>query len=131
MTTAPALHGKTILVIEDNADSADLMAYSLRNLGARVVTAGSVSDAQSQIVRGKVDLILCDIALPDADGVQFVAWLRALPPQLGSTTPCIAITAFGEYYPPAYARGFNAYMKKPLDMAKLASLIERVLAEKA
>ena len=130
MTAPPALHGKTILVIEDNADSAELIAYSLRSLGATVVTAASTGEAQSQIVRGKVDLILCDIALPDADGVQFMTWLRALPPQLGSTTPCIAITAFGEYYPPAYARGFNAYMKKPLDMPKLAALIDKALTDK-
>ena len=129
MADASLLSGKTILLVEDNADSADLLSFSLRSLGAVVIVAPNVSDAQTEVIRDKVDLILCDIALPDSDGVQFVTWLRSLPPQLGSRTPCIAITAFSEEYPPAYARGFNAYMRKPLDVGRLATLIDKALAD--
>src|SRR5690349_7856908 len=94
----PTLRGRTLLVVEDHVDSQGLLAWTFRSLGAKVLTAENVTDAQRAIVTYRPDLIISDIALPGASGIELVTWLRRLSPALGRDTPCIAITAFSTTY---------------------------------
>lgn len=123
----PTLRGKTILIVEDHADSQGLLAWTFRNLGARTLTAANVSDAQREIVSHRPDLIISDIALPGGTGVELVSWLRGMSKALGRDTPCIGITAYPDKFPPTSARGFTAYMRKPLDIGQLSFIVVSIL----
>lgn len=123
----PTLRGKTILIVEDHPDSQAMLAWTFKSLGAKALTAGSVGDAQREIVAHRPDLIISDIALPGGSGLELVAWLRNMSQALGRDTPCIGITAHPNVFPSTSAQGFTAYMKKPLDIGRLCSIVAGLL----
>lgn len=92
-------------------------------------TAGSVRDGLEQLRVAPPDDVVCDIAMPHEDGFVFVRALRALPMPCNAI-PVIALTAFGrpEDRQHALAAGFDAYLKKPVDPAELASTVARLSA---
>jgi CheY-like chemotaxis protein len=120
--TLPTLRGKTVLVVDDHADTLGLLAWTFRSLGATTLTAANVGDAQREIITHRPNLIVSDIALPGESGLDLVAWLRGTTRALGRDTPCIGITAYPSTFPPSVAQGFTAYMRKPLDIGHLCSL---------
>lgn len=119
--------GRTILVIEDHADSRDLLATSFRLVGARVFAVGSLSEAQRGFDRYKADLVVCDVKLPDGTGLDFVVWLRARGKSHGRAVPCLALTGFDQQVPAGRAIGFDAYMRKPVDLAKLCNVASALI----
>src|SRR2546421_4563047 len=80
---------KNILVIEDHADSATVFARVLRIYGAAVTVAHSVAEAQQACEEGSFDLLLCDIELPDGNGLDLLRKARMSCP----TTQGIVISA--------------------------------------
>jgi CheY-like chemotaxis protein len=129
--TDPTLRGKTILIVEDHPDSQGLLVWTFRNLGARTLTAASVTDAQREIVGHRPDLIIADIALPGGSGFELIAWLRGTSQALGPDIPAIGITAYPDRFPPTSAKGFTAYMRKPLDIGRLCSIVASLLAPRS
>jgi CheY-like chemotaxis protein len=117
----PTLAGRTVLVVEDHEDSRELLVALLRWLRAHVITASTMRQAEDQVLMHRPDLIVCDLKLPDGTGLEFLARLRALLSPV-RTTPCIAITGFADYFSPARARGFDAYLVKPVDLDKFCDL---------
>lgn len=118
---------KLILIVEDHADSLDLINWTLKSLAARTLSAGTVADAQSHVLASRLDLIVCDMRLPDGNGVDFVRWLRSLADPKRSNIPAVAITAFPSVYPPSRTRRFDAYLTKPLDIGRFCSSIAALL----
>jgi two-component system phosphate regulon response regulator PhoB len=68
-----------VLVVEDEHDLATLLAYNLRADGLEVVTAETAADAYREIARGSLDLIILDLMLPDASGLDICRRVRADP----------------------------------------------------
>ncbi len=66
-----------VLVVEDEHDLATLLAYNLRADGLEVVTAETAADAYREIGRGSLDLIILDLMLPDASGLDIVRRVKA------------------------------------------------------
>ena len=118
----PSLLGRRILVVEDHPDSRDLLTTSFRLVGARVLAVGSLAEAQRGVDRVRPELVVCDLKLPDGTGLDFAVWLRARAKGQGRDTPCIALTGFEQHFPPDRAIGFDAYMRKPADLAKLCNV---------
>jgi CheY-like chemotaxis protein len=127
----PMLHGMTVLVIDDQEFTRDLLATIFRRTQAFVHTASSVGEGLEQFRVTSPDAVVCDIAMPEQDGYEFVRAVRALP-GTARDTPIIALTAFGrpEDRLHALASGFNAYLKKPVDPQELASTVLRLAASK-
>jgi len=124
----PSFLSKAILVVEDHEDSRDLLATSFRLIGARVFAVGSLTDAQRAFARHTPDLVVCDLKLPDGTGLEFVVWLRALAKAQGLDVPCIALTGFEQRFPEARAIGFDAYLRKPVDLARLCNIASSLVA---
>jgi CheY-like chemotaxis protein len=120
-----SLFNRIILVVEDHADSRDLLATSLRFIGAKVFTVGNVKDAERQIETYRPDLVICDMRLPDGTGADFIRWLRARDKAHGGTIPVIAVTAYNIDLP---IPGFDGFMRKPIDIAKLCNMAAQLLA---
>jgi signal transduction histidine kinase/ActR/RegA family two-component response regulator len=127
------LAGLRILVVDDEADSRDLLAIRLRQYGADVITAASAKVAMESLAQQKSrpDLIVSDIAMPGEDGYSLIRRLRAMEPEQGGRIPAIALTAYSRNKDRALAlaAGFQMHMPKPVDAAELARAIAGVIGQ--
>ena len=67
----------TVLIVEDEPDLAQVMEIALSRAGFDVLTVGSGDDARASIGRRHVDVVVMDRGLPDTDGLEVTASLRA------------------------------------------------------
>ena len=118
----PTLDGRSILVIEDHADSRDLLTAVLHSLRAHVLAARTLEEAERHLLVARPHAIVCDMRLPDGTGLDFVAWLRNQSKPI-CTIPCIAITGYERTFPPEAASGFNAYMRKPINLDRFCAAV--------
>ncbi len=119
-----SLRGVRVLVVDDQQYARDLVVAIFRHAGAEVLSASSVREGLIALVSGSPDVVVCDVAMPEKDGFEFLRTLRALDAP-ANATPIIALTAFGrpEDRVRALKAGFDRYMKKPVDPAELAAAV--------
>lgn len=115
---------KKIALIEDDADLFALLKYSLEKEGFQLVGIQTGKGALDFLLREKPDLILLDIMLPDADGLDICRSVRAHP-QLAHV-PIIFLTARGEEADRIVGLeiGANDYIVKPFYMRELVARIK-------
>jgi CheY-like chemotaxis protein len=123
----PSLAGFTILVLEDDEDTMELLRAVLGACGARVLMAPTTQHARGYLATARPDLMISDLALPHEDGVAFVRWLRTQPDPALARLPVIAVTAFYEDYPPGRANDFAAYFRKPVPIDDLVRTMADLL----
>jgi signal transduction histidine kinase/ActR/RegA family two-component response regulator len=122
--------GLRILVVEDDADSRDMVEALLTERGARVTAVGSALEGMAAIEAAAPDIVLSDIAMQGHDGYALIQWIRELPGPLAAV-PAVALTAYaGEAdRRRVLAAGFQGFVSKPFDaeilVATLADLAER------
>ncbi|KWE87843.1 ATP-binding protein [Burkholderia territorii] len=123
-STAVALDGQRVLVVDDDATSRASLAAALETLGAQVSTARSGRDALDVVARQPPSVVLSDLAMPDGDGYWLLDHIRHLPDG-GGRLPVVAVTAHAGTADRnrVMAAGFDAYLCKPVDMPTLASVI--------
>ena len=123
-------HDFLILVVDDVVDNLVIISLNLQQQGYRVVTAADGEEAIRVATLSNPDLILMDIGMPQLDGLEATRKIRAS--EALRTVPVIAVTAFstGGFQRAAYDVGFDGYMVKPIDFARLHELIRRLLPVK-
>ncbi|MEJ5309541.1 MAG: response regulator [Anaerolineae bacterium] len=118
-----------ILIVEDNLNNFILMTRLLAFLGVKKCEwkASGWKVLEFAETLGNIDLILMDIALPDADGFESLASLRSHP--RFQEVPIVAVTADVSLQNVARAReaGFNGFIGKPLDPDRFPEQVRRVL----
>jgi PAS domain S-box-containing protein len=128
-STLAELHGVRVLVIDDQDITRELVEGVFRRAHAEVAAASSVREGVAAFDSFAPNIVVCDLAMPEEDGYAFLRAIRALPPP-ASTTPIIALTAFG--HPDdrrhALAAGFDEYLKKPIDPGELTATVRRIVA---
>lgn len=107
-----------------------MLTSVLKYFGAFVTAAASAETALDDLGEYLPQVIICDLALPKADGFEFIRALRALSPERGGMLPVIAVSAFYEKFerPRALELGFNDYLAKPLNFENLCRSIRRLAA---
>ena len=126
---APAdISGMRVLVAEDNALNLEIAQTMLEEAGARVTTAvnGALAvECFREANPGTFDAILMDIMMPVMDGLAATRAIRSLPREDAATVPIIAITAkaFTEDREKVFDAGMNEYLTKPIDFAKLHTVL--------
>jgi signal transduction histidine kinase/DNA-binding response OmpR family regulator len=125
----PDLHGVRVLVVDDDADTCEMLTFALGLLGAETHCSNSVSDAFIALAEHAPDILLTDINMPDEDGYSFIGKLRSLPPENGSNIPVIAITAMArpEDSERVLSAGFQVHLPKPVDIEELSATILNLL----
>ena len=109
-----------ILLVEDHAGTANAMARLLRSCSHEVHVANSCQAALSVFMQEAFDLVVTDIMLPDGNGIDLYAELRAR-----KTVPIIAVTAAAlPLLKRVEATGFDAVLLKPVNFQKLQATIE-------
>ena len=124
------LSGISILIVEDDPDSREVLHLFLEQNGAQVKSFDLVRSAMSAITDGTIapDLIISDLGMPEDDGFAFISKIRAMELTHGGSTPAIALSAFtaNEIREKALKLGFNAYCTKPFDHDGLIEQIVRL-----
>ena len=126
--------GARILLVEDDADSANILARLLRRSGAAVQTADSVAMGLQVALSDRHDLLISDIGLPDGSGLdlmrQLIAARREGTAGQGEAFPAIALSGFGMEEDVRRSReaGFAEHLTKPVNLDHLHDAIKRVLA---
>ncbi len=115
-----------ILVIDDEAAIRQILAATVSRAGHSVDTAESVREASSKLVRGDVDVALCDIKMPDGNGVELVRSFKGS----GIDTHFVMVTAFAsmETAVEALRAGATDYIVKPVRSEELLHRLEQIAA---
>lgn len=123
-TSPPAKLGEVhVLVVDDDADSLDLIRVVLEEAGARVTTTRSALMALE--LRGPFDIIISDIGMPEMDGYTLMRHIRSREPD--ARTPAIALTAYGrpDDADRAVRSGYHEHFVKPVNAPALIDAILR------
>lgn len=122
------LNGLTILIVDDEQDTRELLRTSLTECGAEVTVAGSVNEAFATLGSSVPDVLISDIGMPDHDGYELIRRLRALPLEDGGRVPAIALTAYArvEDRLKALRAGFQMHVPKPVELAELVTVVMSV-----
>lgn len=127
------LQGRRILLVEDSEPNRRALNLALASVGAQITDAGTVAEALAALGREPFDLIVCDLGLPDGDGLELLQQLKAAASERNEAiVPAIALTAFGSTHVGnlALASGFARCLTKPIAPAKLIDELSRFLKDK-
>ena len=117
---------KTVLVVEDDDDTRELMRMVLERRGYLAITAEDGIRGYEQAISALPDLIITDISMPGADGVHLVRRVRDTPSI--ANVPILVTTGYGTGSATfALAQGATAYEPKPLDPDSFLTTVKRLL----
>ena len=116
-----------LLIVEDDADTLEMLEAALESRGFSVTACDSATSALGAAQDGSFDLIISDIGMPRVDGYELIQRLRKLPGT--ESIPAIALTGYASRKDAemAIAAGFAAHVSKPVDPDELAALTDRLL----
>jgi signal transduction histidine kinase/DNA-binding response OmpR family regulator len=126
---APVLDGLRILVVDDEADTRELIAAVLVQCGAEVKSTGSAAEALSTLQVWVADLIISDIGMPEEDGYSLIRKVRQLGRQYNQI-PAVALTAYAgiEDQTRVLSAGFQMHIAKPVEPDELITKIANVVS---
>jgi signal transduction histidine kinase/ActR/RegA family two-component response regulator len=119
-----SLGGVSVLVVDDDLESREIVAAYLRTSGAQVTTSDSAAVALDTLTRQAVDVLIADIGMPEEDGYSLVRRVRALNGR-AALVPAAALTAFvrEEDRQRSFQAGFQMHLAKPVDPAALLAAV--------
>ncbi len=122
------LEGLRVLVVDDDADNCNLIAFILESAGVEVMMAASAVEALQVIGQFEPNLLISDIAMPEVDGFSLIRRVRTFDPPLGAIR-AIAVTAMDiqEGRDLAFMSGFEAYLMKPVEPRELITEIIKLI----
>jgi CheY-like chemotaxis protein len=116
-----------VLVVDDEQDARELLTHMMERAGAAVQSAASAGEAIRLLSSGSFDLLLADLGMPGQDGYALIAAIRSLPDPRVRRIPAIAVSAYAGHIDRAIVAGFDDYVQKPVDAARLEAVASRLL----
>ena len=125
----PVEGNRCILVVDDEPHIRRVLEVILGSSGFEVVIASDGMQGLDNLGREPVDLILLDLMMPGASGLEILSKIRANPDR--ANTPVIILTAKGQDTDreAALAGGANDFLTKPFSPRKLIARIEEILGD--
>ncbi len=118
---------KTVMIIEDEPDAAEMFAEMMRVSGFRVLKMFSSTPAIPMIIQEKPDVIILDVMMPDVSGLEVLRFIRREPNL--SKIPVILVSA--KSMPSDIKTGLDAgaalYLTKPVGFLDLKQAVDKVL----
>jgi PAS domain S-box-containing protein len=133
-TFTAVLAGIRVLIVDDETDTRELIAFLLRQAGATAIATASAQAALDALdhcpPKAQPDVLLSDIGMPEVDGYMLIEQIRARSPEQSGTIPAIALTAYAAEYDQqrAIAAGFQMHLAKPIEPERLVEAIVQLLA---
>jgi len=117
---------RPVLVVDDEPDIRELLELTLLKMGLEVTTAGTLEEAKGQLGKGRFQLCLTDMRLPDGEGLELVRFIASA----GGDLPVAVITAHGstENAVAALKAGAFDYVSKPIGLEQLRALVRSALS---
>ncbi|MGE5464585.1 MAG: response regulator [Syntrophothermus sp.] len=122
-----ALTDKTVLIIEDEEDAADLFAEMMRVSGFRVLKSNSSSAAIGMMNTEKPDVVILDIMMPEASGLDILRLMRRNPALAGIPVVVVSALTMPADIKNGMQAGASLYLTKPVGFLELKQAVERVL----
>ena len=118
------LDGLRILVVDDEADTRELLKQGLEYCGATVKVAGSAAEALDMLNSSVPDVLISDIGMPGTDGYDFIRQIRKLSRHRGGKVAAIALTAYTriEDRLRALRAGYDMHVPKPVELTELVTV---------
>jgi CheY-like chemotaxis protein len=130
MSSSPNPIGRkpTILIVDDFDDTRLLLRTWLEKKGYRVIEAENGNQAVTEAERGRPDLIIMDVEMPELDGLSATRRIRKLVDF--QQVPIVAVSAYGadQFRSEALAAGCNEYVSTPFEPDELDGLIRSLIA---
>lgn len=119
-----SIYNETILVVEDDVQIRNFIVYALKTEGFNCVTAGNAAGALKKLVSENADMMLLDLGLPDADGMEVIRRVREW-----SELPILVVSARDQDREKAAAldAGADDYLTKPFSATELLARIRVAL----
>jgi DNA-binding response OmpR family regulator len=125
--STPSVSRTGVLLVEDDADSREILALALRMAGFTVYEASDAASAVIQVQEHEPAVIVTDLRLLDTQGVTVVQTLRQA--SLRPPVPIMVLTGSALEDTETHARlaGAQAVLRKPYDLVALVTVIQRLL----
>jgi CheY-like chemotaxis protein len=115
--------GRRVVAVDDDRAALAILGPALRERGAELVVADHPGSALTTVLGVMPDVLLVDVAMPDADGVGLLRKLRSLPPERGGRIPAAALTAAPAAEALWRAAGFQRHVAKPFTAAAVITVV--------
>jgi len=122
-----------VLVVEDEADTRDLLVTALEQCGAEVAAFASVAEGLAELDRAVPDVLVSDIGVPFEDGYSLIRKVRERKAADGGNVPAAALTAYAraEDRLRALEAGFQTHLAKPVDPSEFVATVARLAGRRA
>lgn len=119
------LDGLKVLVVDDEADTRELLRVVLGRCGAEVTTAGSAEEALELLQHAWPDMLVSDIGMPGTDGYELIKRIRLLSPEREGKLPAVALTAYAraEDRLQVLRAGYQMHVAKPVELSELVAIV--------
>lgn len=113
----------TVMVVDDSSSFRTVVTLALKRVGYGVVEASDGKDAVRKLGAQPIDLIVCDVNMPEMDGISFVRHVRSTATH--RRTPVIMLTTETSDAKKQAGRdvGANAWITKPFQPSKLVEMV--------
>lgn len=122
---------KTVLIIEDEADAAELFAEMMRVSGFRVRKTSSSAPALSMMMEEKPDLVLLDIMMPEVSGLDILRQMRRDPALANIPVVVVSAKSMPADIKIGMEAGASTYLTKPVGFLELKEAVERALGSQS
>lgn len=117
---------KTVMIIEDEPDAAELFAEMMRIGGFRVIQMYSSTPAISMLAREKPDVIILDIMMPDISGLEVLRFMRRDPDLVDIPVIVVSAKSMPSDILTGLEAGASMYLTKPVSFKDLINAVDRV-----
>ena len=121
------------LIVEDEPDAAGLIKALLETNGATVSLAGSAEEGLAELISQPINVVICDIGMPEEDGYSLIKKVRELPEYTKSSIAAVAVTTYArlEDRTRAFRSGFQNHLSKPVEPAELLAVVHSLAHSRA
>jgi signal transduction histidine kinase/ActR/RegA family two-component response regulator len=118
-----------VLLVEDDADSREMLKIMFEQYGINVAVAATAAEALESVKQNPPDVLISDVGLPGEDGYELIGKIRQLAPEQGGLIPAIALTGYASIQDRNHAIevGYQNHLAKPVDIDKLFELVKNLL----
>jgi DNA-binding response OmpR family regulator len=118
---------KTVMIIEDEPDAAELFAEMMRVNGFRVLKSYSSTPAMNLIAQEKPDVIILDIMMPDISGIEVLRYIRREPALASIPVIVVSAKSMPSDVRTGLEAGASAYLTKPVGYIDLKNAVDSVM----
>jgi PAS domain S-box-containing protein len=125
---AASLHGLKIMVVEDEADTRQMLRVLLEQYGASVMVASSAAEALKALTERKPDVLISDLGMPDMDGFELIKKIRTELPADLQNVPALALSAYAtaDDKEKCVRAGYQAHVSKPAPLDDLLTIVRKL-----